>query len=101
MIGHKSEPACRDFSNGFLVAEILSKYFPAEISMHSYQNASSTAEKSLNWGLIAKFLSTQGINLTEQTVAAVSSQDQAAVEKFLNQLYLCALTHSNCTACKQ
>ena len=83
-------PPCRDFSNGFLVAEVLSKYFPADISMHSFQNATSTAEKNLNWGLVAKFLATQGINLTDKTMNAVMSQDQAAVEKFLNQLYLCA-----------
>lgn len=82
-------PECRDFANGFLVAEVLSKYFPADISMHSFQNATSSAEKLLNWSLLCKFLASKGINLTGPTVNAVVSQDQQAVEKFLNQLYMC------------
>jgi hypothetical protein len=78
----------RDFSNGYLVAEVLSKYFPGDISMHSYTNAVSRAEKLSNWSLITKFLQNQGINLTSETVEAVMSQDQNAVERFLQQLYL-------------
>ena len=80
----------RDFANGYLVAEVLARYFPSEISMHSFQNAASTPEKRVNWGLVAKFLGTQGINLTQATMDAVMAQDQAAVEKFLQQLYMCA-----------
>lgn len=58
--------------------------------MHSYANGASSAQKRGNWDLIARFLVTQGVNLTDATMEAVMAQDQAAVEKFLQQLHLCA-----------
>ena len=58
--------------------------------MHSYANGASSAQKRANWDLIGRFLASQGINLTDATTEAVMAQDQAAVEKFLQQLHLCA-----------
>jgi hypothetical protein len=79
--------SCRDFSNGFLVAEILSKYFPADVSMHSFENGVSQAQKHANWDLIATFLAAQGITLTHATQGAIIAQDQSAVEQFLQNLH--------------
>ena len=46
----------RDFSNGYLVAEVLSRYFPGELSLHSFDNAASNAaRKRDNWALLEKF----------------------------------------------
>ena len=44
-----------DFSNGYLVAEILSWYHPKEIKMHSYNNGTSIQSKILNWRLLETF----------------------------------------------
>jgi hypothetical protein len=82
--------SCRDFSNGFLVAEILSKYFPADVSMHSFEDGASQAQKQANWSLIARFLASQGITLTDASQTAIMAQDQAAVENFLQNLHLYA-----------
>lgn len=46
---------CRDFCNGFLFAEILSRYFPGEVQMHSFENVNSIANKQRNWQLLEKF----------------------------------------------
>lgn len=44
----------RDFSNGFLFAEILTRFFPEELSMHSFENVTSSAKKKSNWILLEK-----------------------------------------------
>lgn len=48
--------ACREFANGFLFAEVLSRYYPSDVHMHSFENVSSTERKKSNWGLLTKLL---------------------------------------------
>jgi hypothetical protein len=42
-------------SNGYLIAEVLSKFFPAQISTHSYDKAVSKDAKADNWKQLTKF----------------------------------------------
>ena len=44
----------RDFSNGFLFAELFAKFFPSDVSLHSYNTGSSLARKKDNWRLLQK-----------------------------------------------
>lgn len=43
---------CRDISNGYAIAEILSFYFSKEIEMHNYINGTALEIKQKNWGLL-------------------------------------------------
>jgi len=45
----------RDFANGFLVAEIFSRYFPQEISMHTFENGTKMAVRNDNWEQLFRF----------------------------------------------
>ena len=42
----------RDFSNGLLIAEIFSWYYPQDITMHSFYNGASIDLKLRNWNLL-------------------------------------------------
>lgn len=46
----------KDLKNGFLVAEIFSRYHPGRIQMHSFDNSHNSERKRNNWHLISLFL---------------------------------------------
>ena len=39
----------RDLINGFYIAEIIKKYYPRQISMHSFTNSENRQQKKSNW----------------------------------------------------
>jgi len=53
----------RDFANGFLFAEILSRYFPTDIQMHSFENVTSIERKRSNWNLLQRFFKVGGFTI--------------------------------------
>jgi hypothetical protein len=54
---------CRDLANGFLVAEILTRYYPTGLSSHSFENGVSSQSKRDNWAQVSSnsWLSADGI----------------------------------------
>ena len=42
----------RDMTNGYLVAEIFSWYFPQEVEMHMFYNGKSLETKEKNWSIL-------------------------------------------------
>lgn len=73
----------RDFANGYLVAEILNRFFPNDVSMHSFdKNASSVHKKRDNWGLLLKAIKRLNVMAvtTREWEAVCASEDGAAVD---------------------
>jgi hypothetical protein len=50
----------RDLSNGFIVAEILSRYYPKEIKIYQFYNGLKMSKRKDNWERIIKFMNSQG-----------------------------------------
>ncbi|EEY68249.1 uncharacterized protein PITG_04669 [Phytophthora infestans T30-4] len=82
----------RDFANGFLVAEILSRYYDKDISMHSYDNGIGMKVRKDNWDQLVKifgrFVDLEPLTNKSDIDAIVHCQNGAAVV-FLTKLYQC------------
>jgi len=79
----------RDFSDGVLMAEIISAYFPTLIELHNYTPAHSVKQKIYNYETLnQKVLRKLGYVLTRSTIEDVVNCKPLAVEHVLNQLQL-------------
>lgn len=63
----------RDFSNGFLVAEIFSRYYVQDVEMHSFDNGTSLQRKLDNWGQLNKFFVKRGIKIDRDVIDDVGA----------------------------
>merc|ERR1719235_2286646 len=53
----------RDISNGYVVAEVLSKYFPSKVQLHNFDKGSAIDKKLANWQLLQKVFTSEGIDI--------------------------------------
>ncbi|KAJ3122114.1 spermatogenesis-associated protein 4 [Physocladia obscura] len=58
----------RDLANGFLLAEMLSKYHPLEFQMHGYDTGMGPVAKRNNWEQLVKACSKVGIIFSKELV---------------------------------
>jgi hypothetical protein len=79
----------RDFSNGFLIAEIFSRYYDKDIQMHSFDNGIALRIKKDNWGQLLKFLRRVGLQdlAPQDEVNAIIHCEDGAVVSFINRIY--------------
>ncbi|KAL2089202.1 hypothetical protein ACEWY4_016101 [Coilia grayii] len=82
----------RDFSNGYLVAEMFSWYYPEDFTMHSYDNGTSLATKLSNWAQIERFLTRQHIHLPKEIIDSTIHCKPGAAELLVQEIYS-ILTH--------
>lgn len=70
----------RDFANGFLVAEMFSRYYKNDLSMHSFDNGTSVKKREDNWNLLRKFFVKKSIDFDLTLIKpAIHCQEGASV----------------------
>ncbi|XP_006630150.2 spermatogenesis-associated protein 4 [Lepisosteus oculatus] len=77
----------RDFSNGFLVAEMFSWYYPGDFTMHCYDNGTSLPTKLGNWSQIERFLLKRNISLPKELIDGTIHCKPGAAEILIQEIY--------------
>ncbi|CAB1337365.1 unnamed protein product [Coregonus sp. 'balchen'] len=77
----------RDFSNGYLVAEMFSWYYHEDFPMHSYNNGTSLPTKQGNWAQIERFLAKQNIHLLKEVLDGTIHCKPGAAELLVQEIY--------------
>ncbi|XJO72260.1 hypothetical protein BDV3_003400 [Batrachochytrium dendrobatidis] len=77
----------RDFSNGFLVAEILAKYYPADVQMHAFDTGTGGGAKNNNWGMLERVFIKHSIPISKEICANVASCSSESASILLSVIY--------------
>ncbi|XJO77732.1 hypothetical protein BDV3_002274 [Batrachochytrium dendrobatidis] len=78
----------RDFANGYLIAEIFSRYYPNELQVWLLYTGDSTPQKANNWDVIGKFFKRNNINIPKEAMEAVMHCHADAAIRFVENLYM-------------
>ncbi|XP_064637152.1 spermatogenesis-associated protein 4-like [Lineus longissimus] len=77
----------RNFTNGSLVAEIFSWYYPEEIQMHMYNNGTSLDSKLRNWSLLRLFIKKHDLNIPDEFIEGTIHCKEGAAQLLIEKLY--------------
>ncbi|XP_034376725.1 spermatogenesis-associated protein 4 [Arvicanthis niloticus] len=82
----------RDFSNGYLVAEIFCIYYPWDLRLSSFENGTSLKVKLDNWAQIEKFLAKKKFKLPKELIHGTIHCKAGVPEILIQEIYT-LLTH--------
>ncbi|XP_006970975.3 spermatogenesis-associated protein 4 [Peromyscus maniculatus bairdii] len=82
----------RDFSNGYLVAEIFCIYYPWHLRLSSFENGTSLKVKLDNWAQIEKFLAKRNLKLPKELIHGTIHCKPGVPEILIQEVYT-LLTH--------
>ncbi|XP_059202960.1 spermatogenesis-associated protein 4 [Centropristis striata] len=77
----------RDFSNGYLVAEILCRYYPRDFQIHSFDTGTSLSAKQRNWSQIQRLLHKQNLHLMKEAIDGAIHCKPGAAELLVQEVY--------------
>ncbi|XP_064608391.1 spermatogenesis-associated protein 4-like [Liolophura sinensis] len=76
-----------DLTNGYLIAEIYSWYFPQDIHMHSYNTGTSLDSKEKNWSLLKTFIKRRHLDIPEELIHATIHCKEGAAALMVEKMY--------------
>ncbi|KAF4729655.1 hypothetical protein FOZ62_009511, partial [Perkinsus olseni] len=76
-----------DFANGFLIAEVFARYFPGEVTMHSFDPGLSLATKQNNWETLFKFLKKYRVDIAVEDFEPVIHNRPGAGISIITKVY--------------
>lgn len=76
-----------DITNGYLIAEIFSWYFPQDIQMHSYNNGRSLDSKQKNWDLLKNFIKHHKLDIAADVIEGTIHCKEGAAALLLERMY--------------
>ncbi|CAF0705595.1 unnamed protein product [Brachionus calyciflorus] len=76
-----------DLTNGFLVAEIFSWYYPDDIKMFTFNNGKSLDSKMSNWSLIKKFIIDNELSISIELIDGTIHCKEGAAILLLENMY--------------
>ena len=78
----------RDLSSGFVVADILSRFYPSDVSLHTYSITSNTKCKEDNWRQLHMFFRKRRVPITADDVnTALKARDTEFAVNLLQRIY--------------
>ena len=77
----------RDLANGWLYAEILSRYYPEDIEMYQFDNGFKLDKKRNNWEHMQKFFKRKGMPVTVSDWDPVMHNAPNAAYELLKKFY--------------
>jgi len=76
-----------DLSNGYLIAEIFSWYFPQHIQMHSFYNRDSLELKERNWYILKNFIQKNNLALAAGDIDGTIHCREGAAAQLVQKMY--------------
>ncbi|KAL7752874.1 hypothetical protein RI367_001877 [Sorochytrium milnesiophthora] len=77
----------RSFSNGYLVAEILARYFPHDVSLHGFDTTTGKRSRNNNWSVLERVFVKKGIKVERDVVQKTIDEVPGAIEIILHVIY--------------
>ncbi|KND04372.1 uncharacterized protein SPPG_00101 [Spizellomyces punctatus DAOM BR117] len=80
----------RDFSNGYLIAEIFCRYYPNDLllNVQQFYTGDSNAQKVKNWEQLEKFFKKHDIGIPKEAMHAVMTCQVDAATLFVENVYM-------------
>ncbi|XP_074085036.1 spermatogenesis-associated protein 4 [Macrotis lagotis] len=77
----------RDFSNGFLIAEIFSIYYPLDLKLITFENGNSIKSKLANWGQLETFFSKKHLKIAKELIHGTLHCKPGVAEILIQEIY--------------